>query len=221
LHSHMKTADTNSLRPRKMPRQARSEATVAAIYEATIQVLLTQGLRRLTTTRVAERAGVSVGTLYQYFPNKHALLYSLLEHHLNDVATKVESACRDCRGRNLSDVTASIVHAYMSAKTDRVDESRVLYQVFAELNATELVGHTGNRINSAITGALASVRDAHFDDLPTAVFILRGAMSGVTRSLLEHNAMLQRPGDDTLSEQTTLLCMAYLCALADRKLPAL
>lgn len=102
-----------------MPRQARSEATVAAIYEATIQVLLTQGLRRLTTTRVAERAGVSVGTLYQYFPNKHALLYSLLEHHLNDVATKVESACRDCRGRNLNGVTASIVHAYMSAKTDR------------------------------------------------------------------------------------------------------
>lgn len=211
----MKTTDSNSLRPRKKPRQARSEVTVAAIYEATIQVLLTQGLRRLTTTRVAERAGVSVGTLYQYFPNKHALLYSLLEHHLNDVATNVESACRDCHGRNLSDVTASIVLAYMSAKTGRVDESRALYQVFAELNATELAGHAGNRINSAITGALASVRDAHFDDLPTAVFMLRGAMSGVTRSLLEHNILSHRSGD-TLNEQTTLLCMAYLRALADR-----
>ena len=211
----MKTTDSNSLRPRKKPRQARSEVTVAAIYEATIQVLLSQGLRRLTTTRVAERAGVSVGTLYQYFPNKHALLYSLLEHHLNDVATKVESACRDCQGRNLSDVTASIVHAYMSAKTCNVEESRALYQVFAELNATELAGHAGNRINSAITGALASVRDAHFDDLPTAVFMLRGAMSGVTRSLFEHSVLLHRSGD-ILNEQATLLCMAYLRALADR-----
>lgn len=138
-----------------------------------------------------------------------------LRPRLNDVAAKVESACRDCQGRNLSDVTASVVHAYMSAKTCNVEESQALYQVFAELNATELVAHAGNRINSAITGALASVRAAHFDDLPTAVFMLRGAMSGVTRSLFEHSALLHRSGD-TLNEQTTLLCMAYLRALADR-----
>ena len=50
--------------------------TVEAISEATIQVLLAVGLDRLTTTRVAERAGVSVGTLYQYYPNKQALLYA-------------------------------------------------------------------------------------------------------------------------------------------------
>ena len=56
--------------PRKTPVQARSTVTVEAIYEATIQVLLSQGAERLTTTRVAERAGVSVGTLYQVLPEQ-------------------------------------------------------------------------------------------------------------------------------------------------------
>lgn len=62
------------LAPRKSPVQARSTTSVNAILEATVQVLLEVGKERLTTTRVAHRAGVSVGTLYQYFPNKSALL---------------------------------------------------------------------------------------------------------------------------------------------------
>jgi len=79
--------------PRKTPIQARSTVTVEAISEATIQVLLSHGAERFTTTRVAERAGVSVGTLYQYYPNKQSLLFAVLEHHMNNVATRVEAAC--------------------------------------------------------------------------------------------------------------------------------
>ena len=59
--------------PRKTPLQARSTASVEAIMQATIQVLLKDGKVKLTTTRIADRAGVSVGTLYQYFPNKQAI----------------------------------------------------------------------------------------------------------------------------------------------------
>jgi hypothetical protein len=61
-------------KPRKTPVQARSTATVEAINQATFQVLVSVAADLLTTTGVAERAGVSVGTLYQYFPDKHALL---------------------------------------------------------------------------------------------------------------------------------------------------
>jgi len=59
---------------------------VEAISEAMIQVLLSHGAERLTTTRVAERAGVSVGTLYQYYRIKRSLLFAVLENHLNNVA---------------------------------------------------------------------------------------------------------------------------------------
>src|ERR1035438_7515797 len=82
----------SAFEPRKTPVQARAAITVEAISEATIQVLLSHGAERLTTTRVAERAGVSVGTLYQYYPNTHSLLSSGLEHHLNSVAERVEPA---------------------------------------------------------------------------------------------------------------------------------
>ena len=63
----MDIAAPDHLNARKRPRQARSAVTVDAIFEATIQVLLADGIHRLTTTRVAQRAGVSVGTMYQYF----------------------------------------------------------------------------------------------------------------------------------------------------------
>ena len=62
---------------RKAPQQSRSNELVTAILEAAIQVLAKEGAQRFTTTRVAERAGVSVGSVYQYFPNKAAILFRL------------------------------------------------------------------------------------------------------------------------------------------------
>src|SRR5208337_4357651 len=62
---------------RKQPKQARSAELVAAILEAATQVLAKEGAQRFTTARVAEKAGVSVGSLYQYFPNKAAILFRL------------------------------------------------------------------------------------------------------------------------------------------------
>lgn len=62
---------------RKQPQQARSTGLVAAVLEAAVQVLAQEGAQRFTTARVAERAGVSVGSLYQYFPNKAAILFRL------------------------------------------------------------------------------------------------------------------------------------------------
>ena len=66
----MKTRQTAPISARKRPRQARSERLVATILEAAIRVLAREGAQRFTTARVAETAGVSVGSLYQYFPNK-------------------------------------------------------------------------------------------------------------------------------------------------------
>src|SRR5579875_2701046 len=100
--SHLPQRREVALNPRKLPVQARSAASVDAILQATIQVLLRAGKERLTTTRVALRAGVSVGTLYQYFPNKSALLQAVLRRHFEAVAGSVEQACAQQHGQTLA-----------------------------------------------------------------------------------------------------------------------
>ena len=77
--------------PRKSPDQARSTASVDAILKASVQVLLRVGKEKLTTTRVAARAGVSVGTLYQYFPNKTALLRAAMRLHMEEILAEILS----------------------------------------------------------------------------------------------------------------------------------
>jgi AcrR family transcriptional regulator len=105
---------TKSLKPRKTPVQQRSGLTVDAIFEATIQVLLKEGARNLTTTRVAERAGVSVGSLYQYYPNKEALLVAMLEKHLDLIGKAAQLACRKSHGCPVNEMVANILDAFVA-----------------------------------------------------------------------------------------------------------
>jgi AcrR family transcriptional regulator len=76
-------ATRTPLKPRKMPTQARSKATVEAVLTAAAHVFQRHGYAAATTDRIAERAGVSVGSLYQYFPNKDAILVTLAERHID------------------------------------------------------------------------------------------------------------------------------------------
>lgn len=72
---------TTRLHPRKQPRQNRAQATVEAILRATAHILVEEGYESLTTNKTAQRAGVSIGSLYQYFPNKEALVAALIDEH--------------------------------------------------------------------------------------------------------------------------------------------
>src|SRR5215471_21720441 len=79
---------------RRIPRQARAEETVAAILEGAAQVLEAGGLAALTTNAVADRAGVSIGTLYQYFADKQALLRALGEREMRTALADIATAMR-------------------------------------------------------------------------------------------------------------------------------
>jgi AcrR family transcriptional regulator len=97
------------LRPRKAPLQSRSQATVAAILEAAARVLARQSLPGFNTNRVAEVAGVSIGTLYQYFPNKEALIGALIEREQAALADAVQQAVDDSAGKSLQASIAALV----------------------------------------------------------------------------------------------------------------
>ena len=150
----MRTDNGQGLDARKQPQQARSQATVDAIFDATIQVLLAEGLQRLTTIRVAERAGVSVGTLYQYFPQKQALLFAVLQRHLERVVRAIEDATASAHNACLSTMVKAVVAAFVKAKTENLDESRALYAVALELDSRGYVREVEARNRAALEAML-------------------------------------------------------------------
>src|SRR6516165_9660731 len=129
----------HAFKPRKQPVQARSEATVSALFDASIQVLLGVGYRRFTTTRVAERAGVSVGSLYQYFPNRQALIMAVIERYLAGLRATIEQHCSELRGRPLDRQVTGLVAAVIAAKWEHIEVSRALHEPLAAIGGAELV----------------------------------------------------------------------------------
>lgn len=153
------------LKARKQPRQARAMATVDAIFEATIQVLVSDGPRRLTTTRVAARAGVSVGSMYQYFPHKQALFYALNERYLMALAQRIESACAAQHGAPVAQMMQALVTTYWLAKSERPEVTRALYRSVSELDNEQLITAFAQRADATTAAMLASAPDAVFEDL--------------------------------------------------------
>lgn len=199
------------LTPRKRPRQARATATLDAIFEATIQVLLSDGPNRLTTTRVAERAGVSVGTLYQYFPHKQALFYALNERYLDDLAEKVERACRAHHGGSINEMVEALVSTYWNAKTERRDVTRALYRSVVELDNEPLIETFGRRVDAATAAMFATASDADFAALPIVNLTLLTTVFGTVRSVFERN--LPAVEESAVRKQLVLMCIAYLEAV--------
>ena len=196
------------LEPRKTPIQARSTASVNAILDATIQVLLKLGKERLTTTRVALRAGVSVGTLYQYFPNKSALLQAALKRHLDEVTNAVELVCKQQEGATLRQMATALITAFFEAKMKNAKTSVALYSVSSDVDGAKIVQQTGIRSNKAIVEMLASSREPLPGDPGLVASILQGAMAGIIRRLLESAAPENQ--FQTLRDELILFASAYL-----------
>lgn len=112
-------------KPRKLPRQARSQATFDAILEACARILRESGLAAVTTNAVAERSGVSIGSLYEFFPSREAILATLAERRLAALTEAVESAL--AMARTLE--PAAAVRLLVARLTDAVTADRALFRV--------------------------------------------------------------------------------------------
>ena len=198
------------LEPRKSPVQARSAASVDAILDATIQVLLRVGKERLTTTRVALRAGVSVGTLYQYFPNKSALLQAALKRHLGEVTEAVELVCKEQKGRTLRQMVTALITAFLAAKMRDAETSVALYSVSSDVDGAKIGQQMGLRSNKAIVRMLESANDPLGTDPQLVASMLQGAMVGVSRRMLESGAAEKQ--FDSLCRELIFMACAYVDA---------
>ena len=197
---------------RKRPKQARSTDLVAAILEAAAQVLAKEGAPRFTTARVAERAGVSVGSIYQYFPNKAAILFrlqsdewrstsDLLRVILEDVQTPPPERLRD------------LVHAFIRSACEEaamrvaLNDAAPLYRDAPEAREARTSGDQTVRVfmREALPEASESTRDLAADLITTTLSNVGKHFSESSRSPAEIEAYADAIAD--------MFC-AYLESLA-------
>jgi AcrR family transcriptional regulator len=175
----------SSSEPRKSPVQARSTASVDAILKATVQVLVRVGKEKLTTTRVAARAGVSVGTLYQYFPNKSALLRGTLRLHIEEILAEVNGVCIAQRGQPVEQMAEALAIAFLAVKMRDPKKSRALYAVSSDMEGAKVTAVAHVQVNDAIVDLLRSAPETLTTDLRLMATVLQSTISGVKRQLLE------------------------------------
>lgn len=215
----MKSAARPPATPRKSPQQARSRVTIDAIFEAALQVLLLDGGRQLTTTRVAERAGVSVGTLYQYFQNKQVLLYAVLQRHIDRIVETVEDTCRAAHGQSLDVMARELAKAYVGAKMRDIEEAQALYRLSEDLDGREVFSCASTRMHSAVVGMLKTAHNIRFDDPETVAFVFLNSMSGPIKAILENRApagTCHETLSGQIADQMATMCGAYLQCVAQR-----
>jgi len=120
------------MRLRKQPVQTRAQGTMEALLDATLQVLVRDGYGKLTTTRVAERAGVSVGTLYQYYPDKRSLVMALEIRYFGLMVEAVERAVREAAAADVAQLLRCALDALLSVKRDNLALTKALREPMAE-----------------------------------------------------------------------------------------
>ena len=135
---------------RREPRQQRSQRTVNDVLEAVQLVVKRHGTQAITTNRIAEVAGVSVGSLYQYFPNKRAILTALYERHVGDVRQVIEQSTAACAPTSLQDFACELVQGLVNVHAEMAELHEVVSSAVPEsaLGFRNALHHTFGRILS-------------------------------------------------------------------------
>ena len=204
----MLNLEKHALKPRKTPVHTRSTATVDAILEATIQLLLVVGKHRHTTTRVASRAGVSIGTLYQYFPNKSALLQACLKRHMAEISRSIERACEQNRGKGLLEMADALTDAYFAVKMRDVNASATLYAVASDPGGLAIGKASAAESRRTIADFFATAREGITKHPQLVADMFVAALNGVARRVLESNEPAREL--ELLRGEVTVLVHGYL-----------
>lgn len=197
------------MRPRKLPKQERSRVTVEAILDATALVLVREGYDRASTKRVAGVAGVSIGSLYQYFPNKESLVAALYERHLRELLAVVERKFEEASRAPLGEAVRELIRASIELHAIDPKLHRVLVEQIPRAARGEEDGGLERRVTEK-TRAFLEARGGEIlpTNLDLAAFVVTESVEALT-----HAAVLDRPGylgDEGLVDEISALVLRYL-----------
>ena len=195
---------------RREPKQRRARQTLDAVLDAAVRVLKREGYSALTTNRIAEVAGVSIGSLYQYFPEKSAIFEALHERHINEIDRMVE--------RTLVEHAASSLDVLIRAMVEAMVDAHATDPELYDLLMTEVPHRAGGtrefavRLHGAFLLAISSrvPRLKKRGDLDKVVFVVTHMAEA-----LSHGAILRRPPSLSLADakaEAVRAVLAYLHA---------
>jgi AcrR family transcriptional regulator len=199
---------TKKASSRRKPKQPRSRQTVEAILDAVVRILKREGFAAITTNHIAEVAGVSIGSLYQYFPDKRAIFVALHGRHVAEIDRVIQTALVENASSSLEDLMSAMVDAFLAAHTRDPE--------LFELLATEVphradgTRHFAVRFHGAFRLAIASrlheVKKGH--DLDKHVFVVTHMVESLC-----HGALYRRPVGLSLHQARVEIVRAVLAYL--------
>jgi AcrR family transcriptional regulator len=196
-------------RPRKNALQERSRATVDALLSATARVLVKDGYDHASTNKIAIAAGVSIGSLYQYFPSKEALVAAVIERHIDRMMDVVRASLAQVASYPLRDAARELVRVMIEAHRIEPKLHRVLVEQIPRVGSMEQV----ERVDDEATQLVRIYLEAHrhevgVEDLDLASFIAVSCVESMT-----HVAVLRRPvllEDPRFVDEVAALVVRYL-----------
>ncbi|MFT4117391.1 TetR/AcrR family transcriptional regulator [Bradyrhizobium sp.] len=199
-------------KPRKNASQTRSRATVDALVEATARILVREGFEKASTNRIAEVAGVSVGSLYQYFPSKEALVAAVIDRHNQEIMGLVRAALAEVADMPVDQAVRRLVTVAIEAH--RIDPKlhRVLAEQIPRTGQLADVEAFNREVQTLVRAYLESRRkDMRRIDLDMATFICVSTIEAVAHNTVLNQAeMLSDKAMKALVDETTRMVVGYL-----------
>ncbi|HEY6463194.1 MAG TPA: TetR/AcrR family transcriptional regulator [Polyangiaceae bacterium] len=197
--------------PRKKPRQQRSQATVDCILDATARVLCTTGYDRASTNRIALAAGVSVGSLYQYFPSKEALVAGLVERHTEQMTSLVKGKLAEVASAPVGVAIRTMIDAMFAAHAVDPKLHKVLIEQVPRIGKLEQVVGVEREVEALVEVFLEARRaDIRRKKIPAVAFVLCRVVEAVTHAAVL--AELGEPRRGEVAEELTEMLLGYLPA---------
>jgi AcrR family transcriptional regulator len=199
-------------KPRKNATQQRSRATVDALVEATARILVKEGYEKASTNRIAEQAGVSVGSLYQYFPSREALVVAVIERHNQQIMQLVRPVLAQIATLPMKQGVRRIVAAAVEAHRLDPRLHRVLAEQIPRAGKLENVEAFNRQYHAWFKGYLESRRtECRAVDLELAAFVCVTSIEALTHNaVLHHSELLSDAAVENLVDEATRLVLRYL-----------
>lgn len=211
-HSHLRPSSSEmNASPRKAPQQERARLTVEVLLKATAELLELEGYAQLSTNKIARHAGVSIGSLYQYFPSKEALVAALIEQVLEEEWASIEYEMQSHAMDDVYTITSLLVRRMLIQVQKRTRLHQVLMEQVPREGRLARILEFNERIAQGLI-RLATQRRAELvpQNLELAAYVVIQAVTFVAKNTVLHYP--ERLEDPDFAEELVALAMQYLTA---------